>query len=120
MNITLVLDHKFPSLNEYTSQNRNNRYAGGKMKKTETDYVALMSTIQKIHKFKSPVKIHFFWIEKNKRRDLDNVAFAKKFILDGLVKAGVLKNDNHKHVIGFTDSFDYGDKYSVIVRIEEK
>lgn len=66
-----------------------------------------------------PIKIHFHWIEGNKRRDLDNIAFAKKFILDAMVKYGKLSDDNRKYVTAFTDTFAYGDKTKVILEIEE-
>lgn len=36
---------------------------------------------------------------------MDNIAFAHKFILDGLVDAGVLKGDSRKFVIGLEDDF---------------
>ena len=39
------------------------------------------------------------------RRDKDNIAFAKKFIQDSLVHAGVLQNDGWKHIEHFTDDF---------------
>jgi len=55
--------------------------------------------------FEEPVKVLFHWHENTMRRDLDNIAFAKKFILDALVKAEVLKNDNWEYVRGFVDSF---------------
>ena len=58
-------------------------------------------------KYKKPIKIHFTWVEGNKRRDLDNCAFAKKFILDAMVKYGKLKDDNRNYVYAFTDSFEY-------------
>ena len=32
------------------------------------------------------------------RRDADNVGFARKFVLDGLVAAGVIKDDSRKYV----------------------
>jgi Holliday junction resolvase RusA-like endonuclease len=47
--------------------------------------------------------VRFEWHEKTKRRDADNIAFAKKFILDALVKMGVLPNDSRKYVKGFYD-----------------
>ena len=52
--------------------------------------------------------------EENKKRDLDNICFAKKFILDALVKANVLKNDTHNYVVGFTDTFQYEKKNAFI------
>jgi Holliday junction resolvase RusA-like endonuclease len=47
----------------------------------------------------------FHWIEKDRRRDKDNIAMAKKFILDSLQEWGVLKNDGWKQVLGFIDIF---------------
>jgi len=53
-----------------------------------------------------PVFIHYRWIEPNARRDKDNIAFAKKFIHDSLVKAGTLAGDGRAHIIGFSDAFE--------------
>lgn len=51
------------------------------------------------------VYLKFLWVEPNKRRDLDNIAFGKKFVQDALVKHGVIPNDGWKNVLGFTDEF---------------
>lgn len=56
---------------------------------------------------------------RTERRDLDNVCFAKKFILDSMVKAGKLKDDNRNFVKGFRDDFEYGKSSKVILEIEE-
>ena len=45
------------------------------------------------------------WYEPNKKRDLDNICFAKKFILDALVGCGTIKADGWQGVSGFTDDF---------------
>ncbi|WP_230197975.1 RusA family crossover junction endodeoxyribonuclease [Megasphaera massiliensis] len=50
--------------------------------------------------------IKFHWVEKNKRRDKDNIAFAKKFILDALQEMGILQNDGWSEILGFSDTFD--------------
>lgn len=47
----------------------------------------------------------FVWCEKNKRRDPDNVASAKKFVLDALVSEGVVPNDGWSAVKGLEDVF---------------
>lgn len=115
--IKLEIPYKFPSLNEYVNACRTNQYVGGKMKKQiETD---ISWFINKLPKFEKPVKISFNWIEGNKKRDLDNICFAKKFILDAMVKCGKLKDDNRKIVTGFMDSFYYGKETKVIIEIEE-
>jgi len=50
-------------------------------------------------------EMHFEWIESNRRRDPSNVcAGGRKFILDALVKVGILTNDNWL-VSSHTDAF---------------
>ena len=113
----IEIPFRLPSLNQYINECRKNKYAGAKMKKeVESDigwYINLLP------QYSNPIKIHFLWIEENKRRDYDNVCFAKKFILDSMVKAGKLKDDNRNFVAGFTDDFEYGKSSKVILEIEE-
>lgn len=108
---------KLPSCNQYINECRRNKYAGAKMKKDIQEQIGIY--IKQIPKIDKPVKINFTWVEDNKRRDLDGICFAKKFILDALVQAGVLADDNRKIVTNFTDSFKYADKSKVIVELEE-
>ena len=83
-----------------------NRFAGGAVKKSETEYVAWSCKKQPLEKITCfPVYISFHWYCKNEKKDLDNVAFSKKFVLDGMVMAGVLPNDSRKYVAGFRDNF---------------
>ena len=99
-------------LNEYTKQCRGNKYAGAKMKEENERKVkcAAMCEQSVIYaNFNSKVHITYKWYEATKRRDLDNIAFAKKFIQDALVSLGVLEGDGWKHIAGFTDEF-YIDK----------
>lgn len=113
----LEIPLKLPSLNQYINECRKNRYAGANMKRNiEQDIGVYINTLPKYQK---PIKIHFHWIEGNKKRDLDNVCFAKKFILDSMVKSGKLKDDNRNYVTGFTDTFEYGDETKVILEIAE-
>jgi len=86
------------------------------MKKSIENDIGLF--IAKLPRFEQPVKIHFHWVEENKKRDLDNIAFAKKFILDAMVKCGKLKDDNRKCVTAFTDTFGYADESKVIMEVE--
>lgn len=115
MALKITIPGRFPSLNDYISAERaNSRYAA-KIKRDETRRVA--DAASGIGSVKSPVTVYFNWIEPNARRDIDNVAFAKKFILDGLVKAGVLAGDSRKHVIGLSDSFSEIDPINPRVEI---
>lgn len=116
--MTLEIPYKFPSFNQYVYECRKNKFAGAKMKSKIEDDIAYY--IKTLPVFIKPIKIHFHWIEENKKRDYDNICFAKKFILDCMVKCGKLKNDNKNYVIGFIDTFDYGNKTKVILNITEK
>lgn len=111
------INMKLPSLNEYIRACRSNKYVGAKFKKQIEDDISWF--LLKMPKYDKPIKIHFTWIEGNKRRDLDNVCFAKKFILDTMVKMGKLKDDNRNYVCAFTDTFEYGKETKVILEIEE-
>ena len=52
-----------------------------------------------------PVHIRYDWYCPNARKDIDNVEFAKKFINDGIVAAGVLPDDSRKYVGETSNSF---------------
>lgn len=116
---TLILNYRFPSLNEYTNANRASKYQGASIKKNFTALTKLEAKRQKLYPITQKVYIKFTWVEANKKRDMDNVAAAKKFILDGLVDAGILVNDNWEYIQGFQDTFKIEKKNRVIVEIEE-
>lgn len=52
------------------------------------------------------VKVGITWYCKNQKIDPDNLSFAKKFVIDGLVAAGVIDNDGWKNILGFEDRFE--------------
>ena len=108
---------KLPSLNDYTKWCRGNKYLAAKKKAEIESEIGVF--LVEMPKWTNPIKINFTWVEGTKRRDLDNVCFAKKFILDAMVKSNKLKDDNRKCVTAFTDSFEYGKETKVILEIEE-
>ena len=63
--------------------------------------------------------VRFVWYESTKRRDKDNVCFAKKFILDALQRARITKGDDNRYLLGFSDEFVYGQGQGVVVEIED-
>ena len=111
------IDMKLPSLNDYIKVCRGNKFMANTYKARIERDIALFLT--KMPKWTNPIKIHFHWIEGNKKRDLDNIAFAKKFILDSMVKHGKLSDDNRRYVTSFTDTFEYGKTTKVVLEIEE-
>lgn len=101
----LVIKGQLDGLNEYTKANRSNRYSGNQMKVENENHITIFVRNQLREERFERVAIRFNWYEPNKRRDPDNIAFAKKFILDVLVREGVLKNDTQKYIEHFEDYF---------------
>lgn len=108
---------KMPGLNDYIRECRGNRYLAARTKKNLEYFLSVH--MKQLPVFDCPVIIDFEWIEKDRKRDPDNVAFAKKFVLDALVKAGKIPNDTAHYIAGFRDSFTYAEEYAVRVQITE-
>ena len=116
----LVIPGRLPGLNEYTKACNYNRFKGAKMKREVEEVIQWEIKRQlKGKKFKC-IKLVFRWIEPNMRRDKDNIATGKKFILDSMQKAGTLANDGWSQIAKFEDEFEV-DKANprVVVEIEE-
>lgn len=110
------INERLPSLNEYIRECRGNKYGSAKFKRDVERKIMLSA--RDMPEITAPCVVHFTWFERTKRRDKDNVAFAKKFILDALQKSGKLPNDNNRYVLGFTDEFVYGEGDGVEVMVE--
>ena len=119
----LTIPGILPGLNEYIDAERSHKgkYKAASMKKQAQNVIGYMVKTQlRGVRFTRPVVIHYLWIEPSRRRDKDNIAFAKKFIQDSLVEAGVLKNDGWANIEYFTDDFAVDPKNPrVEVTIEE-
>ena len=114
---------RLPSLNEYIDACRTNRYKGAKLK-ADTEAVIALAVMQALQRGElrrptPPVRIAFTWHESTKRRDADNVASAKKYILDAMQSVGVIPNDSRKYVKGFTDDVVDDTRDFVEVKIYE-
>ena len=116
----LVIPGRLPGLNEYTKACRANRQAGAALKRHAEEVIMWEIKRQLRGKTFERVSIAFRWFEPNKKRDLDNICFAKKFVLDSLQKSGVLVNDGWGQIAGLSDAFAV-DKENprVVVEIEE-
>lgn len=104
----IVIEGPLPTLNEYTDDNRTHYHKGAKLKK-EATYVCQVFIQQAINNGlelpKLPMDLKFTWYVKNRRKDKDNIAFAKKFILDGMITSNLIKNDGWAQIGDFTDTF---------------
>lgn len=104
---TFTINGRLMTLNEYTRVTRGNLYASAKAKKEQEERIAMaIYRGLKGWRTKKPVWINYKWVERNTRKDKDNIAFAKKFVQDALVKCGVIRGDGWHDVVGFTDAFE--------------
>lgn len=115
--IIVSIPYRFTSLNDYINAERTNRYMAAKIKKSETQIAA--DAFKGLQPILVPCSVRFTWVVTNKRRDLDNIAFAKKYILDGAVNAGYIPGDNMKYIVGFEDVLQFGDNERVEVQFIE-
>lgn len=107
------------TLNEYTFACRSNRFTGASIKKRQEKVIRHAIRYQLLgYKFKEPVYVWFHWICKNKRKDRDNISFAKKFIFDAMVEEAVIPDDGWDNVLGYFDSYGIDkDRPCIIVEI---
>lgn len=122
MNNYFIVDAKLPSLNEYINACRRNPFSGATFKKKVEKTIGHSIDTYKnqgiLIPTEEPIMVSFTWSEKTQRRDVDNIASAKKYILDAMQNHGVIPNDNRKYVKGFQDEVIDGTEDYVIVEIK--
>ena len=86
----IFIEYEFTDWNNYINLERGNPYAANRDKQNDKNVVKFF--VKEKYEGAYPVTLtvrpHF----KNRRRDLDN--YRIKGLIDGLVSAGVIKNDN--------------------------
>lgn len=90
---------RLDGLNEYTNANRSNAYQGSTMKQHNESIVIYSIRNARLKKVENyPLTLKITWYEKNRRRDVDNITFATKFIQDALVKEKIIIDDSQKYI----------------------
>ena len=121
MNQWFVINAQLPSLNTVIEANRANRYMGNKLKKDVEELIGWAikqaQTRGNLTMWQEPCDIFIEWHEKSKRRDVDNIQSSQKFILDALVKNGILHDDGQKWVKQIYHKVIDGEKDYVVVCI---
>ena len=119
----LLIDAQLPSLNEYQYACRSHWSKGRAFKENvETligDFIRIALLKKRLHRVERPCEIFIEWHEATKRRDVDNIQSAQKFILDALQHCKVIKRDSRKYVKQIHHTIIDDKRDFVIVRIEE-
>jgi hypothetical protein len=119
----LWIPGEFPSMNKTVAAAKSGRGRGNaysRLKKEWTEFVKNWVRSQYgAVPHGEPVRLSFHWTTADARTDADNVSSAKKYVIDGLVAAGVLSGDGRRVVVGFgREDFEVGDQPGVTVTIE--
>lgn len=111
----VIIDYKFENINTYVNKCRTNPFFANKIKQKETELSMLeFSKIPKIEN--TPIELIFTWHIKNKLSDLDG-KFPKN-IIDGLVRANKIEDDNVKFIQKITHIYQEDKKDYVEVEIK--
>lgn len=119
MTATLWIPGPLPGMNEMVASAKGSGGAGrdySALKRRWTDSVMLLA--RRLPHFQR-ASLTFTWHERERRRDPDNIASAKKLVLDGLVAAKVLPGDGWDYVAGFRDEWLLAKKAGVLVTLLE-
>lgn len=105
MEITITIPGELPALNEIINMSKSHwgEYRDEKFIHDKTVAACCPPTVRGI--IKKPVAISFKWYCKDRRKDPDNIAAGQKFIIDGLVAAGVLQGDGWKYIKALRHDF---------------
>lgn len=113
--MNIFIPYEFTTWNDYIREERANLYKANHIKQSEKQIIQLL--VKKKYRGKYPVTLtvrpHF----KNKRRDLDN--FRIKGLIDGLVCAGVIRNDNLNNINKIILEAVFSDEEGVEIEIRE-
>ena len=115
--ITFFLDFPLPTINDMIRTARGNKFAAAAQKKKYTNLVAWEIMAQTPTTVFEAVSLDVTWIETKKKRDPDNVFGAAKFILDGMVAADVINDDDRDHVAAITNRIAVSDSRGVSVKV---
>jgi len=113
--LKVLIDYKFENINTYVNKCRTNYFYANKIKQKETELSKYaFNNIPKIDKY--PIELIFTWHIKNKTSDLDGK--LPKNIIDGLVRANKIEDDNVKYIQKITHIYEQDTKECVEIEIK--
>lgn len=101
----IVIDGDFPGLNQIINTAKTHFGAYSQMKKEHTERVQWACKELSPDFEPDRVFLNITYFVPNWRKDQDNIAVAKKFILDGMVEEGIIEDDSHQYIAGWKERF---------------
>ena len=117
---TIVIPGELPDLNQIIAESKNHWGSYSSLKKANTQLVAFCTKQATKRRYKK-IDLDITWYCKDRRKDKDNImAGGLKMILDGLVVAGVIKNDGWSEIGSINNHFEVDkDNPRVEIKITE-
>lgn len=113
----IVVPGEMPTMNEIIDAAKSHYQAYHGIKRANAEKVAWAS--KKLPEMEK-IRLKITWYRANRRTDPDNICAGIKFVLDGLVQAGVLKNDGWSEVESIQHDWQVDkERPRVEVQIEE-
>lgn len=105
---------KLPGMNDFEGGRR----WGYRAAKKKWEQIIGDSIIRSYAPKFTKVFMEFQWHEMNRRRNPDNFSsMGRKFIIDSLVKQGIIKNDGWGEIMGWRDEWFVSEQYGVTVTL---
>lgn len=119
MTYKIVIPGELPDTNTIITESKKGRGKWQPYNEMKQEYTNTVAWIAKseIKKQLTKIDLEITWICKNRRKDKDNISGGIKFILDGLVVAGVIKDDGWGQVGDIYHKFKV-DKHNPRVDVE--
>lgn len=117
----IVIPGELPDLNTIIAEAKKGRgryQPYNEMKREHTENIAWVAKSETKKKLKR-IDLEITWVCKDRRKDKDNIMAGTKFILDGLVVAGVIPNDGWKEIGRISHDFKVN-KHNPRVEVELK
>jgi len=117
--IKFFIPGPLPGMNEMIDQARTHWSESAKSRKMWVRHIS--NIIGNVPRFEQ-VYIYYHWLEKDRRRDPDNIVAGMKLINDAMIDAGLISNDGWLQIIGFQHTWSVDKKrpgcYVRVVNVE--
>ena len=121
MSYTAYIPFALPDLNSYNKTSRSPKAGAimaNRVKQNVEWMIQAVLPYRKGWEPKYPLKASFVWHVTNRKKDLDNIAFGQKFILDALQKKGIIEGDGMKYIAELSHRYELTDKAGVWIMLE--
>lgn len=112
----MIIKYKFENMNTYINKCRRNPFLANGIKQKETE-IARQEFLKEPKVTNYPIELSFKWHIKNKLSDLDGK--IPKSIIDGMVRAEIIADDNVKYIQKITHEYVEDKEEYVEVEIKE-